>query len=313
MKVLVVGGSGMLGTTLVAVLAERPELEVYATYRNPWGVGPPEPDAGAKKWFMFVAGQQFPPAFGLEPGDWIVNCAGAIPQRLAGSEARMVRVNALLPYELAEMAEEADARLINVTTDCVFSGGPRAIGSSLNKYKEQDAHDARSLYGRSKSMGEVRGNVRVLNLRCSIVGPEPRGRSDSLLGWFLSCQEGSVTGYGDHFWNGVTTLALSKVIRGIVLGKDLQLSDLQHLIPADWVSKASLLGQFARHFDKAIEVAEKKVGGVDRTLGTSRPEMNKHLWELAGYGKPPRIEEMVQELASWVAAGGYPFMKEVVQ
>ncbi len=229
----------------------------------------------------------------------------------------MVRVNALLPYELAEICHETGARMIHVTTDCVFSGaGGR--GGAYNHYRERDVHDSSNFYGRTKSMGEVLHDKRVLNLRCSIVGPEPRIPGKGLLGWFLSHpRTNPILGFGDHLWNGVTTLALAKVIQGIVLNADdlkfASLPRIHHLVPKGEVSKAALLELFAAHFGKPSKIEVHNVGGVDRTLGTSHPDLNKRLWRLAGYGKPPRIEEMIRELSRWVDAGNYPFSQEVSQ
>lgn len=312
MKVLVVGGSGMLGSALVSLLKDD-DVELYGTFRTPW---PGRGRVEIKKWFMFRAGEALPPSVQLGEGDWIVNAAGAIPQRPQdiGGDADMVRANALLPYELAEVAAGTGARMVHVTTDCVFSGNVTGR-TSLNQYKERDVHDSKDFYGRTKSMGEVMGNSGVLNLRCSIVGPEPRGRSHSLLGWFLSQagKDQAVPGFGDHLWNGVTTLALSRVIRGLILGDPPPLPSVQHLVPKGSATKAELLGMFARAFDVPTEIEVHSVGGVDRTLGTSDPKLNNRLWALAGYENQPTIEEMVEELARWVGSGGYSFRGEVSQ
>jgi len=260
---------------------------------------------------MFRAGQDFPPSVQLEVGDWIVNAAGAIPQRaLHHDDAGMVRANALLPYELAEVCWKTGARMVHFTTDCVFLGnGGR--GGAYNHYRERDVHDATSLYARTKSLGEVLNNKSVFNLRCSVIGPEPEGRSVSLMEWFLRNSPRVVVGYGDHFWNGVTTLAISKVIRGMILNaEDLgfgQFPRVHHLVPKGQVSKAGLLRIIAKEFDSMSKVNEQSVGVVDRTLGTDHHKLNSELWSVAGYEKPPTIEEMVSELARWVGAGDYPF------
>jgi dTDP-4-dehydrorhamnose reductase len=308
MKILVVGGSGMLGSALVSVLSNVPDLEVYATYRTPWSGGPP---VEVKKWFMYHSGRGLPVSVQLGEGDWVVNAAGSIPQRKGALPTDTVRVNALLPYELAENCGQTGARMIHVTTDCVFSGKTQPGKTTLNSYKEGDAHDAHELYGRTKSMGEVLDDRRVLSLRCSIVGPEPRGRSDSLLGWFLANAGKPVMGYADHYWSGVTTLALSKVILAVIqnAGELADLPSVHHLVPGDWVNKAQLLGMFSQAFDVPADIRAENVGGIDRTLGTAHPKLNNRLWALAGYEKPPTIEEMVSELACWVGAGNYPFKK----
>jgi dTDP-4-dehydrorhamnose reductase len=296
----------MLGTALVSVLG-REDLELYATYRTP---GLILPELGVKKWFMFRDGQALPPSVQLGKGDWIINAAGATPQRPLDhdGDAGMVRSNSLLPYELAEIAAKAKARLIHVTTDCVFSGDSRGR-TSLNRYKEKDDHEARSFYGRTKSMGEDRHSRHVFNLRCSLVGPEQRN-GNSLLAWFLNHPRvNPVIGFGDHLWNGVTTLAVSRVVLAVVKNAEgLEFGGLpriHHLIPEGHVTKAELLALFANHFDKPSQIEAHSVGGVDRTLGTSHPKLNNRLWALAGYENPPTIEEMVAELSRWVSSGGY--------
>jgi dTDP-4-dehydrorhamnose reductase len=301
----------MLGSALVSVLGRNGAVELYATGRKAQIM----PSCGVKEWLRFHAGEDFPPLLELAHGDWIVNAAGAIPQRHPEEtdELGMVRVNALLPYELAEVCDRTGARMVHVTTDCVYSGRTPPGRTVLNRYKEHDTHNNHRLYGRTKSMGEVLNNKRVLNLRCSIVGPEPFGRADSLLGWFLGSAvgEAAVIGYADHYWNGVTTLALSKVIEGLVLyDQEISLPSLHHLVPKGAVSKAELLGLFNEHFAAGAKIDPASLGGVDRTLGTSHPGLNNRLWALAGYEDPPTIEEMVQELARWVGAGNYPFKKE---
>lgn len=313
MKVLVIGGTGMLGSALVSVLGRNAAIELYATLRVPWVGRPP---GNVKRWIPFQAGEEFPLGLELGPGDWIVNAAGLIRHRMRedtpAQAAEAIRVNSLLPYELAEVCHKTGASMVHVTTDCVFSGTVTGR-SALNRYEERHPHDARSLYGRTKSMGEVMGWKRVFNIRCSIVGPEPCGRNVSLMEWFLSQPgDSTVAGHSDHFWNGVTTLALSKVIEGLILYDDLDLPSLHHLVPKSFVSKADLLGLLKEHFNHRTQIQPRTTGGVDRTLGTFQRELNNRLWAVAGYDVPPTIEEMVAELARWVRSGGYPF-KEVSQ
>jgi dTDP-4-dehydrorhamnose reductase len=296
-NVIVIGGSGMLGSMLVDVLSRNAAVKVAASFSRVW-IHKPNPGI---KWFMYRmggSGRPVPLSVELTAGDWVVNAAGLIRHRMGPSPSMMmrseaIRVNSLLPHELAQICLQTGARLINVTTDCVFSG-------EKGGYREDDPHDPEDFYGQTKSMGEPRGCDSVVNLRCSIVGPEARGKL-SLLEWFLSQEEGStVQGWANHAWNGVTTLALARVIEGMVLyGGDLALPDVHHLVPGDDVSKAQLLELFKAAYGRRIEIEHVgQAQGVDRTLGTSQPELNNRLWSLAGFEKPPRIEEMVQKLAN---------------
>jgi dTDP-4-dehydrorhamnose reductase len=157
------------------------------------------------------------------------------------------------------------------------------------------------VYGKTKSLGEVSAE-NVLNLRCSIVGPE-LGRPISLLGWALSSPAAAeLTGYTQHRWNGITTLHFAKICAAVIDGAGVP--SRQHVVPADSVTKAELLELMLAAFgrtDVAVRHAPGPGAPVDRTLTTRDPAANERLWRAAGYTRPPTIGEMLGELA---AAGG---------
>jgi dTDP-4-dehydrorhamnose reductase len=182
-------------------------------------------------------------------------------------------------------------RVIHPTTDGVFAGraGP---------YDEDARHDATDVYAVSKARGEVVA-PHVLNVRCSIVGPE-RPHGSSLLAWLLSQPRGArLGGYANHHWNGLTTYHFSRVCDGIMaLGPGLP--STVHVVPADSVTKADLLGMLADAYgrrDLAI-VPEAAPLAIDRTLVTKYPQANATIWRAAGYPAPPTVGAMVRELAS---------------
>jgi dTDP-4-dehydrorhamnose reductase len=232
----------------------------------------------------------------LKHYDWVINAIGVIKPYIHDDNAveveRAIRVNAQFPYILAHAAQATGCRVIQIATDCVFSG---ALGS----YGESAPHDALDAYGKTKSLGEVRSSM-VFHLRCSIVGPEPRAHV-SLLDWFLRQPTHSqLNGYTNHSWNGITTLHFARLCHGI-MAADMDPRPLHHVIPADVVSKAHLLEQFARAYGRAdvtIVPADAKVR-VDRTLTTEDADVNAQLWKAAGYVTPPSVQQMVAELASW--------------
>ena len=208
--------------------------------------------------------------------DWVINCIGMIKPYCDDVEAA-VRVNALFPHTLP-------ANTIQIATDCVYSG-------KKGNYVETDEHDALDVYGKTKSLGEA---PHIKNLRCSIIGPELKGHK-SLLDWFLAQTEAN--GYTNHRWNGITTYHFSKIIQGVIR-EGLELPTLQHIVPADVVTKAELLRLIAKYINKGIKVIDIEADeAVDRTLSTNDPYLNKKLWEAAGYSEPPTIEQMVRELA----------------
>lgn len=207
----------------------------------------------------------------------VINCIGLIKPRITSPEDA-IRVNALFPYHLPE-------NTLQIATDCVYSG-------SKGNYVESDLHDATDVYGKTKSLGEA---PHIKNLRCSIIGPEIKNHI-SLLDWFLSQKEAN--GFTNHLWNGVTTYHFAKIAQGVVR-EGIELPQLQHIVPANKVTKAELLRIIAKAYGKEIPVTDTEAPEtVDRTLSTSNPDLNKKLWKAAGYDNPPTIEQMVEEMSS---------------
>jgi dTDP-4-dehydrorhamnose reductase len=222
---------------------------------------------------------------------WTINAAGSIKQRKAdeGAEPAML-INALFPHRLARMAEESHTQILQIATDCVFSGreGGRV---------ESSPHDALDVYGKTKSLGEVRA-PHVHHLRCSIIGPDRR-KKISLLEWFLhEPRAASVPGFTNHRWNGITTYHFARICAGILRSRA-TLSGLQHIVPEGWMTKHELLKLLSQVYErKDIQVVRTEAKqAVDRTLETVNPIENCRLWSLGGYRHPPSIPEMVRELA----------------
>ncbi len=288
-RALVLGATGMLGSTLLREF-RRIGIDTMATARNPQLA---ESDSQTR--LFDVHRDPLPPALeGLAPGDYVINCIGVIKHLMrddvAADRLRAVQVNAAFPYSLAAVAEERRLHVIQIATDCVYSG-------SVGRYSEAAAHDATDVYGQSKSLGEVPSD-HVLNLRCSIIGPEV-GSNTSLLEWVLSHPRGArLNGYTDHRWNGVTTSAFARVAGGIVQSGD-RLAGTHHLIPADAVSKAELVRLIASGWDRDDLVIEDATAAwpIDRTLSTLQPELSRRLWLQGGYPAPPSIADMISEQA----------------
>ena len=205
-----------------------------------------------------------------------------------------MRVNSLFPHTLARAAEAADCTVLQIATDCVYSG-------RTGRYTESSSHDATDTYGKTKSLGEVRSPW-VHHLRCSIIGPEDAGRpKDSLLEWFLGQpQHATVKGYTNHRWNGITTLAFAKICHGI-MSQGIDLPQMQHVVPLSPITKLDLLRVFADcYLRPGIQVqAAEALMAVDRTLATEQPSVNRNLWLAAGYAPRPPIAELVAELAAY--------------
>jgi dTDP-4-dehydrorhamnose reductase len=288
-RILVLGANGMLGSMLVRVLAGSPEFDVVGSVRS-----------GPGRYRAFEVGRDsLDELLTSVRCDWVLNAIGVLDRHINGSDpasvASAITVNAEFPNRLAA-ATSGEQRVINFATDGVFSGrcGP---------YDERAEHDAPGVYARSKDLGEVQA-AHVVNLRCSIIGPE-EPPVVSLLGWALSQPPGAtITGFTNHQWNGLTTFHLAKICAAVVRGEVSGLPSTLHVVPYDTVSKAELLAHSVESFGRSdVTVsAEPAAIAVDRRLGTAYPEINDRLWTAAGYARPLTIFEMVSELATLNAA-----------
>jgi dTDP-4-dehydrorhamnose reductase len=304
MQVAVLGASGMLGSTLLSHLAARGDCELRATVRDAASRAAGASWLPAVRWTLLDAETAADDEIRavVSGAAWAINAIGVIKPHIRDDRAadveRATLVNALFPHRLARAAETAGCRVLQIATDCVFSG---ARGGS----REGDRHDPADVYGKTKSLGEVR-SPQVHHLRCSIVGPEARGFV-SLLEWFRRQPRGAgVAGFTNHRWNGVTTLHFARLCAG-VMRSGVALPHVQHVLPADRVTKCELLGLFARAFGRE-DVAVRPTAApeaIDRTLGTSDPALNGELWRAAGYGSPPTVGGMIDELAAFEYAARF--------
>lgn len=161
--------------------------------------------------------------------DIILNCIGVL---IKGSQMHpddAIYINAYFPHLLERLAAEVNAKLIHISTDCVFSG-------QKGNYAETDVRDADDTYGKSKGLGEVINN-KDLTIRTSIIGPELKQNGEGLFHWFMH-QKGEVNGYTEAFWGGATTLELAKAIDKYI---DLNIIGLCHLTNGEKISKYDLL------------------------------------------------------------------------
>jgi len=295
-KVAVLGVGGMLGSTILDVFSKEQNFNLIATVRNKKEVNQ------FKKYKCDIIELDVEYANvntlkkTLKGVSWIVNAIGIIKPYIhddnASETERALRVNALFPYYLSRAAAELGAKVVQIATDCVYSG-------EKGKYVESDLHDALDVYGKTKSLGEAYFE-NIYHLRCSIIGPELTNHL-SLMDWFLTQPKNAkLNGYKNHLWNGVTTLQFAKLSAGMIK-KNLDLGHLQHVIPANEINKADLLKCFGKYFDRR-DIKIKPVDApkvVDRTLRTENKDMNLALWQAAGYKKIPTVEEMVDELVKF--------------
>ena len=282
MRALVLGGAGMLGHRLWHELRQR--METFCTVRGRFedyaSLGYfDEPSVIAAVDVLQEADLRR--AFAIAKPDVVVNAVGMVKQRPEAHDATTtIAVNALLPHRLADRAEEIGARLIQLSTDCVFLG-------SRGNYAEADTPDARDLYGRSKLLGEVdRGHC--LTVRTSMVGREIRS-ARGLIEWFLSHRGESVQGFTRARFSGLTTPALARVLANVVE----QHGDLHGVwhVAGNPISKFDLLAMVNDAFGLGTTLEPNDSFVCDRTLDATRFNT------ATGY-RPPDWETMVAELAA---------------
>lgn len=271
MRVLVLGASGMLGSAMVRVLHEDAGLEVVATVRS----------AGAKRFFDTSLAERFLVGVDVENldsladamararPDVVVNCVGVVKQLAqANDPLRVLPINSMLPHRLAKWCEIAGARLVHVSTDCVFSG-------TKGGYLETDESDATDLYGKSKYIGEVHSGNAV-TLRTSIIGHELQD-AHSLVDWFLS-QGARCRGFGKAIFSGLPTVVLAQLVRDVIIPRP-ELSGLYH-VAAEPINKFDLLTLIKDVYGKQIEIVPDDSLVIDRSLDATR------LRQATGYVAP---------------------------
>jgi len=206
----------------------------------------------------------------LSEGDVVINAAGVIPQ---SGKTDYFHANAKFPHLLQDLCESSGARLIHISTDCVFSG-------AKGGYTENDTPDATTDYGISKIGGEPQGSTVI---RTSIIGEEKKGKK-SLLEWVKEQDGKTIKGFTTHMWNGVTCWQLSKVIRQIIEQKNFW-KGVRHVCSPEPVSKYELVRIIIEVYKLNIMLEPEPGHRVDKTL--------------CGYGFViPPIEEQIKELVS---------------
>jgi len=273
MKLLVIGGNGMAGHLLVHYFRTVEGIHVaHTTRRSDDREGIPL-DASDLEQVLAVVTAHRP--------DIIVNAAGVLNADAEQHPIAAYQVNGLLPHWLRHAADTMGARLIHISSDCVFSG-------SKGRYTEQDTPDNPTVYGRTKALGEVT-DPRHLTIRTSIIGPDQNPAGIGLLQWFLK-QTGTIQGYSRVYWNGVTTLELAKAVHYAI--QHPEIGGLVQLAAPEVVSKHELLHLFQAAFDHyKASIIRVDTPIIDRTLAPMRTDWNY---------KASHYPQMLSELAAWM-------------
>jgi dTDP-4-dehydrorhamnose reductase len=261
MKVLVIGASGMIGSTVLRVISKKKGWQVSGTVRN----------GDVKRFFPAYIGERILAGVDVEHPDAlskvldemrpnvVINCAGLTKHKPEAEDHLVsIPINTLMPHRLAGLCKLAGARLIHVSTDCVFSG-------AQGNYAEEDFADARDLYGKSKALGEVT-YPHTVTLRTSTIGHEFETKY-GLLEWFLS-QEERCRGYKRAIFSGLPTVVFAEVLRDVVIPNS-ELFGLYH-VAAQAINKFDLLKLIAKAYGKEIEIEPDYKLAIDRSLDATR-------------------------------------------
>ncbi len=285
-KILVLGANGMLGSTLFRLLPNY-GYSVYGTVRQ-------------SKKTQFLSESFFPNVDNLilnvdvlntdqlnqvisqvKP-DLVINCIGVIKQLdVANDPLYVIPINSLLPHRLSDLCERVNARLIHISTDCVFDG-------KNGNYLESDRPNADDLYGKSKELGEIRNKKHVLTLRTSLIGHELQS-DHSLVDWFLS-QKGNVQGYTNAIFSGLTTVEVARVLHVNIISANMN-SGLYHLA-VNPISKFELLNLVKKWYQKDNEIVPSSSVNIDRSLNSDR--FNRDFLY-----SPPSWEDLISSLKNY--------------
>ena len=209
MRILILGGDGMLGHCLLRQYA--PKHQTRVTVRRSL--------EAYKRYGLFDRANTFdevdvrdpaalPRVLGEFEPEAVVNATGVIKQRPDARDGVLsIEVNSLFPHFLARLCAARGAHLVHLSTDCVFSGGK-------GNYAETDPPDPPDLYGFSKLLGEVT-RPGVMTLRTSMIGTELT-RKAGLVEWFLSQRAKMIKGYRKAIFSGFTTAELARIIERLL-------------------------------------------------------------------------------------------------
>ena len=242
-KVLVLGSAGLIGHQVYNYLKDSDNYELHnISYRNKMQNDTILLDARDEKNFIDKITSIRP--------QYIVNCIGILINKSNSDPENSIFLNSYMPHRLTGLADKINAKLIHISTDCVFSGEKK------EPYIETDEKDGRDVYAKTKGLGEIISD-KHLTLRTSIVGPQLNNDGEELFHWFMR-QSGEIPGYTKSIWSGVTTTELAKAVKWSI---DHHITGLYHVTNNSSISKHDLLQLFQKYTKKDINI--KPFSGKD--------------------------------------------------
>lgn len=279
MRILILGGTGMIGHVLFRQLSKRPEYDVHTTVRN-YSVAKMyfSPEIVDKVRLDDVDADNFDTIIralaSIQP-DVVINCIGLIKQLpITNDPLSAITVNSQLPHRISMICRAAKVRMVHLSTDCIFNG-------KKGMYTEHDISDAEDIYGRTKYLGEV-NYPHCITLRTSFIGHELKGKY-GLVEWFLAQNE-KIRGFTKAIYSGLPTIEIARIINDYVLPNP-ALNGVYHVSSAP-ISKYDLLKLIAAKYSKEIEIEPYENFIQDRSIDS------KNFRSKTGY-IPPSWSELI--------------------
>ena len=273
-KVLVLGSAGLIGHQVYNYLKDSDNYELHnISYQNKIQDDTVLLDARNEQVFIDKITSISP--------KYIVNCIGILIDGSNADPENSIFLNSYMPHRLTRLADKINAKLIHISTDCVFSGDKK------EPYIETDEKDGRGVYAKTKGLGEVI-NDKHLTLRTSVVGPELKNDGEELFHWFMN-QSNSISGFTKAIWSGVTTVELAKAVKWSI---DNNITGLYHVTNNSSISKYDLLKLFQKYTKKDINIEPFDGKNVDKNFIDTRLLMNYEI---------PSYDQMISNMVDLIA------------
>jgi dTDP-4-dehydrorhamnose reductase len=272
-KVLILGSAGLIGHQVYNYLKDSDNYELHnISYRNKIQNDTILLDARDEKIFIDKITSIRP--------HYIINCIGILINGSDTDPENAIFLNSYMPHRLTRLSDKINAKLIHISTDCVFSGDKK------EPYVETDEKDGRGVYAKTKGLGEII-NDKHLTLRTSVVGPELKSDGEELFHWFMN-QSDSVSGFTKAIWSGVTTIELAKAVKWSI---ENNITGLYHITNNHPINKNELLKLFNKYTNKGVKIIPVDGNKSDKSFIDTRRLINYQI---------PSYDQMVMEMVGLI-------------